>query len=503
MPGETLILYLAAATEAISTVLLTERTQSPTVNGLQAENVINTPRKSTSTWTRFTNGAPSIKGSSVGLILTDPNGQEVTYALRFNFKAFNNEAEYKALVVGLELAIQMKAQCLEVYTDSLLIGNQVKGLYEVWEDIMRRYLVKFQELQGHFNNFTITKIPRSKNKRTDTLRPVQADYVLHEAHLGSCGAHTGQRSIAHKAARLDYYWPTMYRDATRDLSLATMESNLKTIFSGNGARNWKSSKNSHQSPTHKQTDRLRVRLAVLLFGVLGCEMNKPPECMPPRSAKPRMKGFKRHVGEMTFLLKITFQLNIILLLVYDSNLSCKVRLVVMLFGVLSCEMNKPPERIPLRSAKPGMKSFKRRLSITVSVLKRRHYKNDLKAKKIPTVGDPFGQPPDIGGLDDHVMVDELVSSGNDQPAFVSAGIYAGTAHTTAEGTAAPSWLEACYESLLVAYQDLQTQVATVHKEKNDVELKCNELQGMVLHRDGNIKLFSRELDRVLNKRGEF
>ncbi|GJW94207.1 reverse transcriptase domain-containing protein [Tanacetum coccineum] len=219
--------------------------------------------------------------------------------------ASNNKAEYEALVAGLELAIQMEAQCLEVYTDSLLKANQVKGLYEAREDIMRRYLAKVRGLQGHFNNFTITQIPRSKNKRADALcklasssfahltksvlievvpcrsikvraintikevgdtwmdpiinyltngalpkdqvearkirikappysvkqnilyrkgyltpwlrcvGPVQADYVLREAHLGSCGVHTRPRSIAQKAARLDYYWPTMYRDATR------------------------------------------------------------------------------------------------------------------------------------------------------------------------------------------------------------------------------------------------------------------------------------------------
>ncbi|GKF60824.1 hypothetical protein Tco_0177610, partial [Tanacetum coccineum] len=35
----------------------------------------------------------------------------------------------------------------------------------------------------------------------------------------------------------------------------------------------------------------------------------------------------------------------------------------------------------------------------------------LETKKIPVVGDPFGQPPDIGGLDDHVMVDELSAEG--------------------------------------------------------------------------------------------
>ncbi|GJZ57149.1 hypothetical protein Tco_0612643 [Tanacetum coccineum] len=55
--------------------------ESSTVNGLQAENIISALGKSTFTWIMFTDGASSIKGSGAGLILTDPNGQEVTYAL--------------------------------------------------------------------------------------------------------------------------------------------------------------------------------------------------------------------------------------------------------------------------------------------------------------------------------------------------------------------------------------------------------------------------------------
>nr|GEX58874.1 hypothetical protein [Tanacetum cinerariifolium] len=92
-----------------------------------------------------------------------------------------------------------------------------------------------------------------------------------------------------------------------------------------------------------------------------------------------------------------------------------------------------------------------------------------------------------------------VSGGNDQPAFVSAG---GTTHNAAEGPVAPSWLEARYESSLVVYQYLQTQVATLHKERNDVELKSNKFQVTVLHRDGIIKLFMREFERVSKERGE-
>ncbi|GJU92860.1 reverse transcriptase domain-containing protein [Tanacetum coccineum] len=123
--------------------------------------------------------AESIEGSGAGLILTDPDGRVVTYAVRFNFRTSNSEAEYEALVAGLELAIQMEAQLLNVYTYSLLITNQVKGLYEAREEIMKRYLSKVQELQMHFRSFTITQISRSKNKSANALSILGPHLIYH------------------------------------------------------------------------------------------------------------------------------------------------------------------------------------------------------------------------------------------------------------------------------------------------------------------------------------
>ncbi|GJY07390.1 reverse transcriptase domain-containing protein [Tanacetum coccineum] len=52
-------------------------------------------------WTLFTDRSSCIEGSGAGFILTSPEGEEFTYALRFKFDASNNEAEYEALVAGL------------------------------------------------------------------------------------------------------------------------------------------------------------------------------------------------------------------------------------------------------------------------------------------------------------------------------------------------------------------------------------------------------------------
>ncbi|GKA18417.1 reverse transcriptase domain-containing protein [Tanacetum coccineum] len=58
-------------------------------------------------WILFTDGSFCADGSGVGLILTNPEGAEFTYALRFRSEATNNEAEYEALIARLRIAEEM------------------------------------------------------------------------------------------------------------------------------------------------------------------------------------------------------------------------------------------------------------------------------------------------------------------------------------------------------------------------------------------------------------
>nr|GEZ46790.1 reverse transcriptase domain-containing protein [Tanacetum cinerariifolium] len=64
-------------------------------------------------WTLFTEGSSCIDGSGDELILTDLEGIEFTYALRFRFDATNNEAEYEALVIGLRITEQIGVKNLK------------------------------------------------------------------------------------------------------------------------------------------------------------------------------------------------------------------------------------------------------------------------------------------------------------------------------------------------------------------------------------------------------
>lgn len=225
-----------------------------------------------------------------------PEKDKLEYAIRFGFKATNNEAEYKSLIVGLRLARELGARNIQLRSDSQLVVGKVQGMYGMKDDRMRRYLTAVKMEKSYFRHFNI-QVPRMKNEEDDRLarlassdaekmppgvtlehlpRPSieveedikvnvispehgwaaeilrylrdsqlpkdrdearysllddvlykrgfslpllrclseeEADYVLREIHERICGNHSRGRSMAHKAIRAGYNWPSTQKDA--------------------------------------------------------------------------------------------------------------------------------------------------------------------------------------------------------------------------------------------------------------------------------------------------
>ena len=79
-------------------------------------------------WDMYVDGAVNEKGSGVGIALSSPEGDKVKFALKFDFNASNNEAEYEAMIHGLQIAKDLEIKKLKVYSDSQLIVNQMKNV---------------------------------------------------------------------------------------------------------------------------------------------------------------------------------------------------------------------------------------------------------------------------------------------------------------------------------------------------------------------------------------
>ncbi|GKE68295.1 reverse transcriptase domain-containing protein [Tanacetum coccineum] len=121
-------------------------------------------------WTLYTDGVSSLKGSGAGLVLIGPSGIEYTFALRLTFPSTNNEAEYEALLTGLRIARQMNTSNIEVKVDSKLVASQINGNYEASKDSMIKYLAKAREYASIFKSFSIENILRNMNQKADVLR---------------------------------------------------------------------------------------------------------------------------------------------------------------------------------------------------------------------------------------------------------------------------------------------------------------------------------------------
>ncbi|GAV66028.1 RVT_3 domain-containing protein [Cephalotus follicularis] len=104
-------------------------------------------------WKLSIDGSFRVSESGAGLVLTSPDGWTLEYALRFGFKATNNEAEWDALITGLTIAKHLEVQKIEASTDSQLVVSLVSGEYEVREDSLAKYLAHVHSLKSDFQLF--------------------------------------------------------------------------------------------------------------------------------------------------------------------------------------------------------------------------------------------------------------------------------------------------------------------------------------------------------------
>ncbi|XP_022897821.1 uncharacterized protein LOC111411533 [Olea europaea var. sylvestris] len=122
------------------------------------------------TWNIFVDGASNSSGSRVGVIITSPDKLvDIQCALRFEFEATNNEAEYEAVIIALELARNLELEHIKIFSDSQLVVGQIEDTFERKEEKMSLYCLKVHDLQRQFKSCEIIKIPRADNGKADAL----------------------------------------------------------------------------------------------------------------------------------------------------------------------------------------------------------------------------------------------------------------------------------------------------------------------------------------------
>ena len=107
--------------------------------------------------------------AGIGVVITDEKGRPVKELSQYIGETTNNQAEYRALLAGLEAAKKLGALEVAVIMDSELIIKQLKQEYRVRDKGLAPLFVKAWNLLRGFKKYSVKHVRREKNKRPDEL----------------------------------------------------------------------------------------------------------------------------------------------------------------------------------------------------------------------------------------------------------------------------------------------------------------------------------------------
>ncbi|VFQ85581.1 unnamed protein product [Cuscuta campestris] len=125
-------------------------------------------------WVMSIDGSSGARSCGADIVLITPENFRIYYAIRFQFRISNNEAEYEALINGLKILSKLGVSRVQVYSDSRLVVGQITGEFEAKEDRMKRYRDLSLEMLGKFD-FKLEHIPWAQNAEPDVLSKLSAE----------------------------------------------------------------------------------------------------------------------------------------------------------------------------------------------------------------------------------------------------------------------------------------------------------------------------------------
>lgn len=116
--------------------------------------------------------------SALGFAVMDMSDKIVVKKGTYLGITTNNQAEYQALKSGLEEALRMRVQIVHVYMDSLLVVNQMLGIFKVKNRDLWPIHMAIKDLTAEFKKVTFTHVPRNLNKIADAAVNEALDNAL-------------------------------------------------------------------------------------------------------------------------------------------------------------------------------------------------------------------------------------------------------------------------------------------------------------------------------------
>jgi hypothetical protein len=102
----------------------------------------------------------------------------IDLSIRLELACTNNQVEYESLLHGLEFWRDLGARDIDVFIDSNLIVQQVRGDNQYLDGVLNSYRDRWLDIIKLFDTFSIKHIPREENSRANQLAQQDLGYVV-------------------------------------------------------------------------------------------------------------------------------------------------------------------------------------------------------------------------------------------------------------------------------------------------------------------------------------
>ena len=109
------------------------------------------------------------------MVIYDEKGEVLEEDCIYLGETTNNVAEYRALLLALEIAEKRGAEELQVFADSELVVNQMTGRYRVRNPILAQLHIQAMKRITTLKRFEMEHVPREENRRADRLANMAID----------------------------------------------------------------------------------------------------------------------------------------------------------------------------------------------------------------------------------------------------------------------------------------------------------------------------------------
>ncbi|KAA0059013.1 uncharacterized protein E6C27_scaffold233G00330 [Cucumis melo var. makuwa] len=170
------------------------------------------------------------KWRGAGIVLIYPEKHMLPYNFALVELCSNNVAQYQALIIGLQMALDIGVSLIEIYGDSKLIIDQL-SLHVMLKHVPKTENKRADALANLTTALTMSddvalNIPLCQQRimppifsecqeANDSRHKTEEESIkaLKEVHAGICGAHQSGPKLQFQLRRMSYYWHKMVQDS--------------------------------------------------------------------------------------------------------------------------------------------------------------------------------------------------------------------------------------------------------------------------------------------------